>query len=123
MSMYRPLPDYLRIDDSDIEGRGLFTSKALPGGVYLGITHIIDDRFPDNLIRTPLGGFINHSESPNCEIEITGDLHTQGGGRYHLRTKFDITANSELTVCYTLTNPKFKLKPTKENTESTVSGR
>ena len=114
--MYRPLPDYLRIDDSDIEGRGLFTSKALPGGVYLGITHIIDDRFPDNMIRTPLGGFINHSESPNCEIEITGDLHT-------LRTKFDITANSELTVCYTLTNPKFKLKPTKENTESIISDR
>jgi len=103
--MYKPLPQYLRIDDSKIEGKGLFTNKALPSGVYLGITHVTDDRFPDNMIRTPLGGFINHSELPNCDIEKTGDLHA-------LRTKFDIAANSELTVCYALTNPKFKLKST-----------
>ena len=103
--MYKPLPDYLRVDDSVIEGKGLFTDKALPSGVYIGITHVTDDRFPDDLIRTPIGGFINHSTLPNCDIEKIGDLHA-------LRTKFDIAANSELTVCYTFTNPKFRLKST-----------
>lgn len=102
MNMYRPLPDFLSVGDSTIEGRGLFTRKALPSGVYLGITHVTDERFPDNLIRTPLGGFINHSELPNCDIEITGDFHA-------LRTKFDIAANTELTVCYRITNPKSKV--------------
>ena len=102
MNMYRPLPDYLRIGDSDIEGKGLFTRKALPRGVYLGITHITDERFPDNLIRTPLGGFINHFGLPNCDIEKIGDIHT-------LRTKFDIAPNTELTVCYRDTNPASKV--------------
>ena len=34
----------------------------------LGMTHVYDERFEDNYIRLPLGGFFNHSEKPNCKI-------------------------------------------------------
>ena len=64
---WRPLPDFLTIKDSKIEGLGVFTTRDLPKGFDLGISHIFDERFPDGYIRLPLGGFINHHEIPNCK--------------------------------------------------------
>jgi SET domain-containing protein len=46
-----------------------------------------------HIIRTPLGGFINHSETPNCIIEKEEDI-------WYLETTDDITDNEELTVRY-----------------------
>jgi|ETNvirnome_2_300_1030623.scaffolds.fasta_scaffold27374_1 hypothetical protein len=98
--MYRPLPEFLVIKESTIEGRGLFTTSSLAVQTKLGISHVYDDRacetFPDNLIRTPLGGFINHSESPNCNLVKTGRL-------YLLWTTEDILADCELTLKYSIT--------------------
>ena len=66
---YRPLPPYLIIKESDIHELGLFTNEDIESRTVIGITHIYDTRFLHNYIRTPLGGFYNHSETPNVMIE------------------------------------------------------
>tara|TARA_X000000950_G_scaffold65844_2_gene81057 strand:+ start:417 stop:662 length:246 start_codon:yes stop_codon:yes gene_type:complete len=55
----------LTISKSQIHGLGLFSTQEIDAGVCLGITHIINKQ---DCIRTPLGGFVNHSEQPNCFI-------------------------------------------------------
>ena len=40
--MYRPLPDYVTIRESPIAGLGLFATKKIPAGTYIGIVHIIN---------------------------------------------------------------------------------
>ena len=60
---YNPLPSGLTIADSGISGQGVFTTRRLVTGTELGISHY---RINNEYIRTPLGGFINHSDKPNC---------------------------------------------------------
>ena len=69
---YNPLPDNLSIRKSDIHGHGIFANKEIKKDYDLGSTHI---KVPMILgfIRTPLGGFINHSNKPNCVLEVTRD--------------------------------------------------
>jgi hypothetical protein len=60
---YKPLPDNLFIEESLIDGQGLFASKDIADNTDLGISHIEiekDKMAPFEMIRTPLGGFINH---------------------------------------------------------------
>ena len=64
--MYRPLPDYVTIRDSPIEGFGLFATERIPAGTYIGIVHVVSENVVDGIVRTPLGGFGNHSDTPNC---------------------------------------------------------
>ena len=59
---YQALPDGLFINSSQVAGQGIFTNKALEIGTDLGMSHLI---IGDEIIRTPLGGFINHSVTPN----------------------------------------------------------
>lgn len=96
--MYRPLPSYLTIKPSEIEGLGLFTTDDIDNKHVLGISHVYDVRFPDSFIRTPLGGFFNHSQNPNCEI-IRDDKYLK------LKAIRDIKAGEEITVRYTLYDP------------------
>ena len=91
--MYRPIPDYLIIESSFIEGLGLFTTEYIVEDIEIGITHIKDDRFEDGYIRTPLGGFINHSEEPNCETH-------EKEGIVYMKTIRDIRHGEELTLKY-----------------------
>ena len=91
---YRPLPDYLTIQPSKVEGLGLFTLKDLEPYESLGMTHAHWFGEDNNLLRTPLGGFINHSETPNCKI--TGKMT-----RYLFTEEF-IPAGTELTVKYSM---------------------
>ena len=66
--MYKPLPDNLRLGFSDIHDIGLFAKEGIAQGTNLGMTHI---KVADHLIRTPLGGFLNHSEDANCtKVEL-----------------------------------------------------
>ena len=65
---YSPLPNQVEIKNSSIHGLGLFSVKDIPQGIELGITHIKHKLFPNGWIRTPLGGFYNHYEKPNCFI-------------------------------------------------------
>jgi len=95
---YRPLPDYLTIKPSEIEGLGLFTTNDLPTDKSLGMSHIYRHSEPNHYLRTPLGGFINHSEEPNCYIVTVSSF----GPRRFLYTAREIKAGEELTVKYTL---------------------
>jgi hypothetical protein len=98
MKPYKPLPDYLSIGPSSIHGAGIFATEDVPQGVVIGITHIYDPNFQHNYIRTPLGGFINHSESPNCElIEEDDDTDYK-----KLKTIKKIEQGKELTLKYSL---------------------
>ena len=90
--MYRPLPSNLTIKNSNIDGLGLFSTEFIPAETDLGMTHIYDDRFPDNYIRLPLGGFFNHSTNPNCEIVDSID-----NGIKHLRLKTIVEEYTYLT--------------------------
>ena len=96
--LYKPLPKGLRIEKSKIQGFGLFTLFFLKAGTNLGTSHI---KIKDELIRTPLGGFVNHSDDPNC---IKTKLHTDNYIKYNLVTIKDITGGEELTVKYTFYN-------------------
>jgi len=72
--MYRPLPEGLTIKKSPIEGLGLYATKDINSNVYIGLTHILDERFDNNYLRTPLGGFYNHSDNPNIQRMVTNIL-------------------------------------------------
>ncbi len=93
--MYKPLPDGLYVSNSDIAGQGLFTNRKLEVGTELGLSHKMID---DNLIRTPLGGFINHSEEPNVQ-------KYQIGNDYFIKVIKDINAGEEITLKYNWYNP------------------
>jgi len=72
--MYRPLPEGLTIKKSPIEGLGLYATNDIGTNVYVGLTHILDERFENNYLRTPLGGFYNHSDNPNVQRMVTNIL-------------------------------------------------
>ena len=93
--MYKPLPDGLYVSNSDIAGQGLFTNRKLEVGTELGLSHKMID---DNLIRTPLGGFINHSEEPNVQ-------KYQIGNDYFIKVIKDLNVGEEITLKYNWYNP------------------
>tara|TARA_Y100000389_G_C17167038_1_gene367258 strand:+ start:160 stop:471 length:312 start_codon:yes stop_codon:yes gene_type:complete len=96
---YRPLPNMVTIKESGIEGLGLFATRDLTSPLELGITHVEDKNFVNGLIRTPLGGFINHSATPNCEL-------VNHLGNKYLRVIKDIEAGEELTLTYDIYDPE-----------------
>ena len=87
--MYRPLYK-TTIKSSTIEGLGLFATENLREGELLGLSHVELDR---ELIRTPLGGFINHSDQPNL-------IRVKRGSRHYIHTLRDVEAGEELTLKY-----------------------
>ena len=98
--LYKPLPEGLRIEKSKIEGYGLVTLSFIKEGTNLGVSHI---KIKDEIIRTPLGGFLNHSDDPNCEkVKLQEENYT----KYNLITIKNIKAWEELTVKYTFYNIK-----------------
>ena len=74
--MYRPLPDGLTIKNSPIEGLGLFATKDIKANSFIGVTHIRDEQFENKYIRTPLGGFYNHSNEPTVMRMVSDSLPT-----------------------------------------------
>ena len=97
---YKPLPKSLAIRVSPIHGYGLFAVDNIPQGKDLGVSHIFAVGFHDNYIRTPLGGFINHSDTPNCYRVKSHDDSSLT--YYNLHTTKDIKKGEELTVTYTI---------------------
>ncbi len=71
--MYKPLPKTLTIKNSPIEGLGLFATDDIKRNSFIGVTHIRDEQFENKYIRTPLGGFYNHSNEPNV-IRMVSDI-------------------------------------------------
>ena len=91
---YRPLPDIVHLDYSPIEGMGVFAKFDLDGKICIGITHIAPIKKDLGRQRTPLGGFVNHSDNPNCFIVV----ETEFSRMYTVRP---IMQGEELTVYYT----------------------
>ena len=86
---YKPLPDNLELKSSSIHGYGVFAVEPISQGDYLGMSHI---NAPE-LIRTPLGGYINHSMNPNC-------IRVPEGNRWFLQAIADISIGEEITLMY-----------------------
>ena len=96
--MYRPLHPYLTVKSSPVEGLGLFATNPIKKSTDLGISHVSDRWFDNGYIRTPLGGFINHSDTPNCK--------TAKDGRFlSIISITDIKEGDELTLKYTFYDP------------------
>ena len=98
---WRPLPDFITIKESKIEGLGIFATKDIKEGSYLGISHVYDKRFPDGYIRLPIGAFINHHEMPNCKA-IVAESDPFLGKLKHIRiiSIKDIEKDEEITLDY-----------------------
>ena len=98
---YRPLPPFLTIKDSTVNGLGLFATDFIPVGVDYDdktmMTHV-KVLYNNLLIRTPLGGLANHVTIPNAIIEPFTEAH--GMIFYKLRFLRDIQAGEEITLNY-----------------------
>ena len=102
--MYKPLPESLTIKPSKINGIGLFANQKIMQGTNFGMSHL---KIGNTIFRTPLGGFINHSNTPNCvkaELRMTDeDLqgHKYDYKKWNLVTTKNIKEGEEITVRYT----------------------
>ena len=102
--MYKPLPKSLTIKESGINGLGLFAKEGIAQGANLGMSHVL---IGSGIIRTPMGGFINHSDDPNIvkvELRINGEddpLLKVATKKWNLVALRDIKEGEELTVKYT----------------------
>ena len=109
---YKALPDALHIRDSQVAGQGIFAKEDIPADTELGLSHILLEECEDpifsvsyvkeEIFRTPLGGFINHSDDPNC-IKYLDEDHSNlfpliG---YYIKTIRPIKAGEELFLKYT----------------------
>jgi len=106
---YRPLPKGTTVKKSSIDGLGVHATENIQSGVSLGKTHVMSNAREDgdSWIRTPLGGFLNHSITPNCFIlsgtiiEVEG-MYQIGEDCKTLYTVCPIKKGTELTVYYNL---------------------
>ena len=102
--MYRPLPKSLTIKTSKVDGLGLFAKEGIAQGANLGMSHVL---IGSGIIRTPMGGFINHSDDANTvkvELKINGEddpLLKVATKKWNLVALRDIKEGEELTVRYT----------------------
>ena len=97
--MYKPLPESLTIKPSGIHDLGVFADQDIKQATNLGMTHL---KFNGTIFRTPLGGFLNHSDDPNCckvELLMTNDSFDYK--KWNLMTIEDIKEGKELTLTYT----------------------
>jgi len=99
---YQALPKFLHIQYSPVAGQGIFALNDIPADVYLGISHVVvhDTEYPSThpMYRTPLGGFVNHSEDPNCIKECQ---EKEWGQIWHMKTSKSIKKGQELFLKYT----------------------
>ena len=100
---YRPLPTNLRLGFSKIHDLGVFAKEKIARGTNLGMSHL---KLGSRIIRTPLGGFLNHSDTPNChktKLRFTNEDDPNIKYNYtmwNLVTIQDIKADEELTIKY-----------------------
>jgi SET domain-containing protein len=86
------VPNTLRLADSAIHGKGVFTTAPIAAGEYIAKARIGNS-------RTPAGRYTNHSCLPNCElVKHDGDIY--------LKALVDISGclggsvGTELTIDY-----------------------
>ena len=105
---YKALPECVEVKISEGKGHGLYAAIDIPAGSYLGITHLTlatqqIEYIKRNYVRTPLGGFINHSETPNCALlrHPRPNKPKELGIVTHMWAILPIKKGSELTCFYT----------------------
>jgi len=115
---YTPLSSYFIIQDSIIHGKGIFCKiplftrgfkykyedlRKFMSHVYVE-NRLLEGSFDSKLYRTPLGGFINHSDTPNCTINeiVYSSIRTPDFRvtEYYLHPLRDIEEGEEITVNY-----------------------
>ena len=94
--MYKPLPEMVTIKESSIEGLGLFATEDISANTVIGRIHVPNEKEENGYFRTPLGGFGNHSDDPNCFKILMED------GSWWISASKDIEPGEELTWTYTL---------------------
>ena len=100
--MYKPLPESVTIKASGVHGLGLFADQKIMQGTNLGMSHI---KLDGQIIRTLLGGFINHSNTPNCtKVELHANGNEPYRKKWNLVTTQDIKEGEEITLRYTFYN-------------------
>ena len=100
--MYKPLPESVTIKQSGVHGLGLFADQDINQATNLGVTHI---KIDDKIIRTAMGGFINHSNSTNCvKVELHDNASEPFRKKWNLVTTQDIKKGEEITLRYTFYN-------------------
>jgi len=97
-NMYKPLPESLTVKQSGINGLGLFADQKVMQGTNFGVSHY---KLNGDIIRTPLGGFINHSNTPNV---VKVELKDNNYKKWNLVTLKDIEKGEEVTIRYTFYN-------------------
>lgn len=95
---YTPLSHGLTIQPAS-HGLGLVATETIPAGTFLGISHIWEVQRSE-WIRTPLGGFVNHSETPNAWIYWNQDFDL--GWQREMFAIRNIKAEEEVVVYYQL---------------------
>ena len=110
--MYKPLPSNLTIHDSAIHDSGIFAKENIPEQTDLGMTHVELGKL---ILRTPLGGFLNHSDNPNCiktsflltrqewnhRNDLPNEKYDHNFKKWNLITIKNIKKGEELTLKYT----------------------
>jgi SET domain-containing protein len=86
----------LYIDNSIIEGKGLFCKESIHVGECVGLLARVygDDKFDDK----PYGRFINHSEDSNLDLKIVKDkknriIYVLGVANCFITKGNELTAN------------------------------
>ena len=131
---YRPLPSSICIKQSAIDGMGLFATTTIEAGTNLGVTHFktpVKGLFLQDYCRTPLGGFYNHSDTPNCQlikrvlgshININSDktmfVPNYSYDVLELWTMEKIEQGQEITCSYTL----YQIKSLQREANSPLTG-
>jgi SET domain-containing protein len=103
---YIALPLTVHIKDSPIHGQGLFAKEDIPVDTELGEAHafLMQDWDGEGewgrkeWMRTPLGAFINHSNTPNALVEVRTPVEYPNTTT--LITTTNILAGEEITVSY-----------------------
>jgi hypothetical protein len=75
---------------STVSGLGVACTEEIAAGDVIGLAGSLTH-------KTILGRYINHSDRPNCKLEI---LQTPIGFLLYLRATEDLIAMKELRVCY-----------------------
>jgi hypothetical protein len=94
---YKPLPTCIEVRQSSIEGLGLFAINDIDKDFDLGMSHI---KVPIicGYIRTPIGGFLNHSKDYNSELSL--ELDWDDYKTFNVYTTKKIKSGEELTLNY-----------------------
>jgi len=109
---YRPLPKEVRLGFSDIHDIGIFAKQDIAEQTDLGMTHLELGKL---ILRTPLGGFLNHSNTPNCIKksflltrqqwnhlqDLPNEKYNHDFKQWSLITIKNIKEGEELTLTYT----------------------